>query len=60
MGCVTDQELVGPEGIPKHMTGLSAKPQAPSQLTKHVVTRWYRAPELILLASQYSAAIDAW
>ena len=32
----------------------------PSQLTKHVVTRWYRAPELMLLASEYSGAIDVW
>jgi mitogen-activated protein kinase 1/3 len=24
------------------------------------VTRWYRAPELILLAHTYSAAIDMW
>lgn len=30
------------------------------QLTKHVVTRWYRAPELILLESNYSSAIDMW
>ena len=35
-------------------------PPLQSVLTKHVVTRWYRAPELILLASQYSAAIDVW
>eukprot|EP00742_Colponemidia_sp_Colp-10_P003251 GILJ01003461.1.p1 GENE.GILJ01003461.1~~GILJ01003461.1.p1 ORF type:complete len:447 (-),score=62.86 GILJ01003461.1:208-1548(-) len=30
------------------------------QLTGHVVTRWYRAPELILLLSDYTAAIDVW
>ena len=30
------------------------------QLTQHVVTRWYRAPELILLQSQYDNAIDVW
>ena len=30
------------------------------QLTQHVVTRWYRAPELILLQSQYDGAIDIW
>ncbi len=30
------------------------------QLTKHVVTRWYRAPELILLAHNYSSSIDMW
>jgi mitogen-activated protein kinase 1/3 len=29
------------------------------QLTKHVVTRWYRAPELIL-GGQYAHAIDIW
>ena len=35
-------------------------PGLQSVLTKHVVTRWYRAPELILLAQQYTAAIDVW
>ena len=30
------------------------------QLTQHVVTRWYRAPELILLQEYYNAAIDVW
>ena len=29
------------------------------QLTHHVVTRWYRAPELILLCD-YSKAVDVW
>ena len=29
-------------------------------LTKHVVTRYYRAPELILLSSEYTEAIDVW
>ena len=29
------------------------------QLTRHVVTRWYRAPELILL-QEYSCAVDVW
>lgn len=28
-------------------------------LTKHVVTRWYRAPELILI-QPYSTAVDIW
>lgn len=28
-------------------------------MTKHVVTRWYRAPELILL-SEYASAVDMW
>jgi len=29
-------------------------------LTGHVVTRWYRAPELILLQENYTEAIDTW
>lgn len=30
------------------------------EMTSHVVTRWYRAPELILLEKEYSKAIDVW
>lgn len=30
------------------------------ELTGHVVTRWYRAPELILLEKEYGPAIDVW
>ena len=29
-------------------------------LTGHVVTRWYRAPELILLEKSYGEPIDIW
>lgn len=29
-------------------------------LTSHVVSRWYRAPELILIEKQYSSKIDVW
>ena len=29
-------------------------------LTEYVVTRWYRAPEVILNASEYTSAIDVW
>lgn len=29
-------------------------------LTRHVVTRWYRAPELILLQENYNEQIDVW
>lgn len=32
----------------------------PRTLTRHVVTRWYRAPELLLLERDYTAAIDVW
>mmetsp|Transcript_17447 Transcript_17447/g.32933 ORF Transcript_17447/g.32933 Transcript_17447/m.32933 type:complete len:410 (-) Transcript_17447:35-1264(-) len=30
------------------------------QITDYVVTRWYRAPEVVLLPSQYTEAIDIW
>mmetsp|Transcript_34694 Transcript_34694/g.51794 ORF Transcript_34694/g.51794 Transcript_34694/m.51794 type:complete len:378 (+) Transcript_34694:147-1280(+) len=29
-------------------------------LTDYVVTRWYRAPEVVLLASEYTKAVDVW
>jgi mitogen-activated protein kinase 1/3 len=29
-------------------------------MTAHVATRWYRAPELILLQDDYNGAIDVW
>ena len=40
---------------------LSSIKRAPltRQLTKHVVTRWYRAPELILI-QPYTSAVDIW
>jgi len=34
--------------------------QVKRHLTGHVVTRWYRAPELILLQKNYTEAIDIW
>jgi mitogen-activated protein kinase 1/3 len=29
-------------------------------MTEYVVTRWYRAPELLLASDEYTAAIDMW
>jgi mitogen-activated protein kinase 1/3 len=49
------------DGVP-----IPGGPVVPSTLTKkrqmtaHVVTRWYRAPELILLQHGYTEAIDIW
>jgi len=40
--------------------GKKERPALARNLTKHVVTRWYRAPELILLQENYTAAIDMW
>jgi len=36
------------------------RPQAKRHLTEYVVTRWYRAPELIAQAPSYGAAVDMW
>ena len=40
--------------------GLQPASALTRELTKHVVTRWYRAPELILLNDKYTTAIDMW
>jgi serine/threonine protein kinase len=29
-------------------------------MTEYVVTRWYRAPELLLSCDHYTASIDMW
>jgi serine/threonine protein kinase len=29
-------------------------------MTEHVVTRWYRAPELLVGSKQYGPAVDVW
>ena len=29
-------------------------------MTEYVVTRWYRAPELLLSCDTYTTAIDVW
>jgi len=31
-----------------------------NNLTEYVVTRWYRAPEIMLSCQEYSKAIDVW
>ncbi|XP_021889758.1 mitogen-activated protein kinase 3 [Carica papaya] len=38
-----------------------ARPTAENEfMTEYVVTRWYRAPEILLNSSDYTAAIDVW
>ncbi|KAI8573755.1 hypothetical protein RHMOL_Rhmol01G0300800 [Rhododendron molle] len=38
-----------------------ARPTSENEfMTEYVVTRWYRAPELLLNSSEYTAAIDVW
>lgn len=48
-----DENDAVPNGVP-HTKNMKR------QLTGHVVTRWYRAPELILLQENYTEAIDVW
>ena len=40
----------------------ASKPYMPIKevLTKHVATRWYRPPEIILLEKVYTTAVDIW
>ncbi|XP_078441851.1 MAP kinase 4 [Wolffia australiana] len=40
--------------------GLARTTTEADLMTEYVVTRWYRAPELLLNCSEYTAAIDIW
>ncbi|XP_023547510.1 mitogen-activated protein kinase homolog MMK2-like [Cucurbita pepo subsp. pepo] len=40
--------------------GLARTTSETDFMTEYVVTRWYRAPELLLNCSEYSGAIDIW
>ncbi|KAL6504903.1 Mitogen-activated protein kinase mmk1 [Orobanche hederae] len=40
--------------------GLARVTSETDYMTEYVVPRWYRAPELLLNSSDYSAAIDVW
>lgn len=40
--------------------GLARATPENNLMTEYVVTRWYRAPELLLGTSDYTAAIDIW
>lgn len=40
--------------------GLARTSNEKGFMTEYVVTRWYRAPELLLSCEDYSASIDVW
>ncbi|KAH7440091.1 hypothetical protein KP509_04G090800 [Ceratopteris richardii] len=40
--------------------GLARTTSETDFMTEYVVTRWYRAPELLLNAAEYTSAIDIW
>ena len=50
------QPVAGKPKLTRSKPGLQTK----HSLTGHVVTRWYRAPELILLEREYTKSIDVW
>jgi len=51
-------------GLSRGDMQLDAAADEPDQvqgvLTEYVVTRWYRAPEVMLLPKQYTSAVDVW
>ena len=49
-----------PKGPPKLVKTTSKTNPLNKEMTGHVVTRWYRAPELILMEREYTKAIDVW
>lgn len=55
-----DAKRTGNSKLVKSSGGLIKTKNMKRELTGHVVTRWYRAPELILLEKDYTAAIDVW
>ena len=40
--------------------GVPVKKQHKRKLSLHVTSRWYRAPEVILLTKKYDTKIDMW
>jgi mitogen-activated protein kinase 1/3 len=54
----TDKPAPLKKGPPKLSRGKSNTLN--KEMTGHVVTRWYRAPELILMEREYTKAIDVW
>jgi len=56
----TTKPKEGKGKLVKSSGGLIKTKNVKRELTGHVVTRWYRAPELILLEKDYTAAIDVW
>lgn len=47
-------------GLARSITAKAPSSSGQEQITDYVVTRWYRAPEIVLLPSQYTQAIDIW
>lgn len=52
--------MIADFGLARTMGVLPMPKHSPHEYTNMVVTRWYRAPELLLGTQQYSTAIDLW
>jgi hypothetical protein len=50
------KDLVSPELAALNLSSF----EEASPLTKHVMTRWYRPPEVILLNNNYDMKVDIW
>jgi mitogen-activated protein kinase 1/3 len=57
-GALGPPDVLGPADLGPEL-GAVDKPMLRRQLTHHVITRWYRAPEVIL-CEPYDAAVDVW
>lgn len=55
---VTDFGLA--RSVSPESAAAGAAGDAPEFLTEYVVTRWYRAPEVVLSSGAYTKAIDVW
>jgi len=55
-----EKPLVSDKSALKPIHHSGKKKQLKKMLTTHVVTRWYRAPEVILMEKDYGPAIDTW
>mmetsp|Transcript_21191 Transcript_21191/g.50141 ORF Transcript_21191/g.50141 Transcript_21191/m.50141 type:complete len:473 (+) Transcript_21191:238-1656(+) len=48
-------------GLSRHITDpLAVPPGVDAKFTDYVVTRWYRAPELLMGCKSYTAKVDMW
>ncbi|CDO94661.1 unnamed protein product [Kluyveromyces dobzhanskii CBS 2104] len=60
----TDADADGPvgngNGNDKARSAANGGNAAVSGMTEYVATRWYRAPEVMLTAAQYSKSMDVW
>ena len=61
LGCYsTDSGIDRKEITRKLLKTANKRKNLERELTSHIVTRWYRAPEIILLEKDYGPAVDMW